>query len=780
MLTSIVFLLMLSFMTRSLGPLTEGITNLTALVLFIFFVFRYRPLGAEVGIFKWLSLTISCVILAILVTHIPDDVGRLVGISTVVMLLELGHRFLGRGTGELPVFALTSLLYSFTLFVHRYVPEVWWLSQKFSTTISSFVAGLLQRGPVLGPSALGYDILCAFAMLYLSAFLFSQRRNTTTLIMMILSLIGAEIVFLIIYPFISSLIMHFWSQLPPHTLYLQFLLFLLLLAPTFFYFRNMEFRKMPVIFPRSSLKCLSMGALFLLFSCGLLSTSLVVGNKGQITFYEQGLLDWRIPVFGVYGQQRGAMFGLLTGYLEAKGYNTAKISTATEENLAQSNVLVMINLNSAISDKEKQSIWNYVRNGGSLLLLGDHTNVAGLMDNFNDLLESAPVKFRFDSAYFSKYGWRDSLGFLPHPTTYRLKDETEVQLWVGASLDCQPPSSPVIMGRYAYSDSGDPLNAQEAFLGNRRLDPGEQLGDVVLAAEFRYGKGKVLVFGDTSPFQNVSLLATNEFIDGVFHWLISKEIPGRETWLKILAGVGFVLAAVFLSRRGWCLTTLIICGAVLSLAIAAPRITQGGEADEEIRANVAYIDYSHTERFDLMTWDEDSIGGLSNNLTRNGFMPFLLRDFSKAKLSRARLLVLIAPAKPFQKREIDEIKAFVEHGGTMVISVGWEEGEAVAPLLESMGLYLSNVPLGPAQVERGDYKVKFHEAWPIVYREGRTKVVAQQWGYPIVVEQRLDKGRIIAIGDSYFLLNQNLEGSRVYNLGNIALLREILQEDSLK
>ena len=117
---------------------------------------------------------------------------------------------------------------------------------------------------------------------------------------------------------------------------------------------------------------------------------------------------------------------------------------------------------------------------------------------------------------------------------------------------------------------------------------------------------------------------------------------------------------------------------------------------------------------------------------------------------------------------------FVEQGGTLLIAAGWEEGKASAPLLESAGLYLDNIPLGPVNLNKGDYEVSFKEAWPVYYEDRRTDVVIQQWDYPIVVVQGYGEGRIIVIGDSYFLLNENLEGINNYSLGNILFFRDLL------
>ena len=40
-----------------------------------------------------------------------------------------------------------------------------------------------------------------------------------------------------------------------------------------------------------------------------------------------------------------------------------------------------------------------------------------------------------------------------------------------------------------------------SFLGNYHYDQGERLGDVVLVATTTYGRGRIVVWGDTSAFQ---------------------------------------------------------------------------------------------------------------------------------------------------------------------------------------------------------------------------------------------------------------------------------------
>ena len=82
-----------------------------------------------------------------------------------------------------------------------------------------------------------------------------------------------------------------------------------------------------------------------------------------------------------------------------------------------------------------------------------------------------------------------------------------------------------------------------AYLGNRLHDPGEQIGDMVLVASRPYVTGWVLVFGDTSPFQNGALVTSHLFVarrraeDLEFEATVElAEISGSETFIHVTHG----------------------------------------------------------------------------------------------------------------------------------------------------------------------------------------------------------------------------------------------------
>ena len=264
------------------------------------------------------------------------------------------------------------------------------------------------------------------------------------------------------------------------------------------------------------------------------------------------------------------MFGRLPGFLKAQGYDGGRINRPlTAGALEGSRALVVINLMEPFSAAEKTAIWEFVRQGGSLLVLGDHTGVAGIRMPFNDLLEPVNIEFEFDSATFWAQGWRDALELMPHPINRGVIDAEDIQIWIGASLAIRPPARPVIVGKYGYSDIGDEANVERSYLGDRRHNPGEKIGDLVLVAEAGYGRGRVLAFGDTSPLQNGALVSSWAFAQRVFVWLAGtpRYVPA---WLSLaLAAAGIALMVFALRGPGTSAYACIFVAAGIAVAAAA-------------------------------------------------------------------------------------------------------------------------------------------------------------------------------------------------------------------
>ena len=203
-------------------------------------------------------------------------------------------------------------------------------------------------------------------------------------------------------------------------------------------------------------------------------------------------------------------------------YTTVReIHTLTETTLSHASVFVVSNLNVSFSKQEQAIIWDFVNKGGSLLVIGDHTNVGGMQSPLNELLSPVGIQYRFDAAlpFDEKFKWLTCTHLLYHPITSPLTSPDELQYGIGASLQLSPASFPIIVGSSVLSDDGNQSNIDIAYLGDYEYNKGEQLGDVILVAGAYYGEGKVLVFGDTSSFQNAAIPFSYRFVQSSFAWL---------------------------------------------------------------------------------------------------------------------------------------------------------------------------------------------------------------------------------------------------------------------
>jgi hypothetical protein len=197
----------------------------------------------------------------------------------------------------------------------------------------------------------------------------------------------------------------------------------------------------------------------------------------------------------------------------------------------------------------------------------------------------------------------------------------------------------VAVGTFVFSDPGDTANRDRSFLGNLEYDPGEPLGDIVLAAASYSGRGRAALFGDTSPFQNGALVLSHRLAARTLAWLSSGGLPVWDhlrLWGFPLVLLLAVLGVAFLiPGRTWGMVYLVMLPVI---SISLWNLFPAGEPEQwsEQELRLAYIDFSHGQIFDVMGWEKYSIGGLEFNLMRNGYQPQVRRHWHTDMLNRSR------------------------------------------------------------------------------------------------------------------------------------------------
>jgi len=243
----------------------------------------------------------------------------------------------------------------------------------------------------------------------------------------------------------------------------------------------------------------------------------------------------------------------------------------------------------------------------------------------------------------------------------------------------------------------------------------------------------------------------------------------------------------------WEITPLRLASAVACLAVGlafsttlgerASRVLPGGPPGAQ-QSNLACIDASHLEAYSGVDWADDGLGGLKLTLMRSGYVPCMLPEVTPERLSRAAILISIAPAREFTSAERQTIRRFVEDGGLLIAMAGAEEAGPINELLQDLDSEGSHfqVPPSPARSEEeaenlplgcghwtylpthAGYKndLMCYAGWPI-----QCPVDLSNVSFWVPVDDRRTaaammsrgRGKVFVIGDTGFALNKNLENA---------------------
>jgi len=517
-------------------------------------------------------------------------------------------------------------------------------------------------------------------------------------------------------------------------------------------------------------------------ACLMVVTALPGSSRsGDVMILRTPTIDFSRPTKDRQGLRNAGMFGMLEPYLRMAGHRLRVVDRPVRpELLERASVLAVVLPVTPPEERERAALVPFLRRGGTLLVLGDHTDLLGTRSALNGWTGRWGVRFRFDSAYPVRRQWAGCIERADGG------DPRWTGIGTGASLAISGGAAPLVVGRYALSDRGDRSNGGAgAFLGNYIYDEGERVGDLVLAASAREGRGRVVVFGDTSSLQNLMLPWSYPFVAALVDDLARTPRWGRDLGLALAGLLGALLGLMGL--RGDARAAAALPSALL-VALACTFASGGPERPEPpvSRFPVAHVDASHMNEFALELWRRDSIGGLLVNLQRDGFLPIVrFRGFGSSPPGPADLPVLVAPRVALGRREAENLRRHVEAGGSLLLAAGAAHGPAAAPLLESFGLRVGNVPLGPVPVEpdmtrdeleRAMRSPQFRDAWPVIaLAQGAARSLFEASGYTVVAESSGKAGRLVVLGDPDFLTDSVLEDEQSSWPGNVDYLERLLR-----
>jgi hypothetical protein len=454
-----------------------------------------------------------------------------------------------------------------------------------------------------------------------------------------------------------------------------------------------------------------------------------------------------LPEFGTvdqgYGWSRIGHVGEFPRLLEKAGYTVTRRSDLEGLN---ARLLVLPVPFRRLKSAEIASVRRYVSDGGRVILIGEHTNLDGVRDDFNQVLAGTGVSLNFDTTN-ALFG--DGTLALTGPHVSRNIYLTHNR---GASLAVKSLRAvPLLVGSWWHSDYGEALAPDRAYLSDYRLSPKDRVGNLVLSAAVPFGRGRFVVWGDGSPFLNQNLVFNSRYVLNIVDDL-TADMRGR--WTAPI-GVAILLMLWLISRQ------IEIIGVTAIVALLAPFVWSH---EAPLVQPLGVVSDAENNGFDRNAFSDKGITALGVSLTRAGYTPWL-GDWRQLP-SPPGVLFVLNPNCRITNSYVGRIRRIAEAGGTVVIT-GAGDSPTFRALAERFDAHIVGAPIG--SLVGGTFTT--YSAWRLESTQG-VKLMALD--IPVGVVQSIGTGRIVLVADPGFLLSKNLETENEYDLMNLQFLRQLI------
>lgn len=466
-----------------------------------------------------------------------------------------------------------------------------------------------------------------------------------------------------------------------------------------------------------------------------------------------------------FGERSGYNYYCLYEYID-KFYQTRRNhDVINAEALKDCDVLILKTPTKAYTDEEVNDILEFVRKGGGLYLIGDHTNVFGTGTHLNKLAKHFDLRFRYDCTYELEEG---NLSQYQKPLLFSHPVVQELPLFLFATSNTlQAPwyAQDIIVGYGLKNLQAD--YSQKNFFPENQNDPNLEFGLFLQSAAVSYGKGRVLAFTDSTVFSNFWMFMNGkpQLLLSSLHWLNHENLFEKCDPKQFFGAL--LIVSIFLNIWWWAKERLsfspavflsfALIGGFLSIATVSMINRRIYQLPEPIKP-IVRIGFDR-EYSDYML--PDTIEGFKSqtqfHLTtfyvwtqRLQYVPKTYENLLNS-LKSSNLTVI---AKPTGLKQVDEILKQVEDGAFILILDDIKSGAFSNALLEK-----ADMKLVDAQMSQFAH---FEEITQIPLTENACSVkggeilMADKNNHAVFSIKRVGKGVIAVFSDPDLFYNHHL------------------------
>ena len=476
-----------------------------------------------------------------------------------------------------------------------------------------------------------------------------------------------------------------------------------------------------------------------------------------------------------YGEPASYTYSLIYDYCShfmqmSRLMETDKIDA---QKLNECDVLILKTPTARFSRQEVNAVRRFVKRGGGLLLIGDHTNVFNCSTFLNDVGREFGFTFNNDLLFCvgSPYQQAYRPALVPHPSVGYID-----KMDFAVSCSINPGTS---SGRAAIQSGGlwalPPEYSYPNFHPPARYQPEMRFGSFVQLWTTHYGRGRVAAFSDSTIFSNFCIFqpGKTELFLGMIEWLNhTSAFDKTSARLAVTVPFGLLALGVFIAsarlvrceQGGWLgILAAAICGLTLSsVAVAAasriampwPSPTTDPPREIVVDREVSTVPLSKGA-FGQGTGER--FGLLEQWIPRVGFFTKRCDD---DEITSGDGLVVICPGESVDAAYRRRLVEYVKNGGRLLVFDSPSNGRSTAnSLLWPFGLSMQHA----SQALGGKLALPDGKVWPSVEIEMAKAVVGGEPiatidGTSVAAQVKFGQGTVTAVGFASAFNDQHMGG----------------------
>lgn len=357
------------------------------------------------------------------------------------------------------------------------------------------------------------------------------------------------------------------------------------------------------------------------------------------------------------------------------------VSDEITSDILQEYDILILKTPTMYSQKEVAAIVDFVRNGGGLFVIGDHSNFAGTSTALNEITRNFGIQFVFDSVNSAE--GRLSIykrGEITHPAA---KYMPEFDFLTSCSISAPPTVGRIIPGNGLNAEPGE--YASTGFFRETRRDlpilaTDRKWGIFHQCVASEYGKGRIVAFADSTTISNFRIFfgGTDGMVIGAMEWLNNSNkfsyVP-KIFWVAglVCAGAGAYVFSMFNKKKRIGSLLLVIAilglGSSVSIGVFTPRLYNHVPAEYYDWENTVCFDRSHSSEIVNSGNREGEYSVFLIWTQRVGLVPSIENSL-KACAEKGKTIIIVDPVtENFSSEDVQLIKEHVKNGGNVLMMV---------------------------------------------------------------------------------------------------------------